>query len=35
MGRPSVYGTAPLELRDRDGNVIPITPDAYPVGSAR
>ena len=35
MGQATVYTTGPVELRDRDGKVIPITPDAYPVGSAR
>ena len=35
MGPGTIYTTGPLELRDRDGNVIPITADAYPVGSAR
>ena len=34
-GTTTTYATGPLELRDRDGNVIPITPDAYPVDSAR
>ena len=33
-GTTVIYSTGPLELRDRDGNVIPTTPDAYPVGSA-
>lgn len=33
-GSTITYATGPLELRDRDGNVIPTTPDAYPVGSA-
>jgi hypothetical protein len=28
------YATGPLILRDRDGNIIPTQPDAYPVGSA-
>jgi hypothetical protein len=28
------YATGPLLLRDKDGNVIPTQPDAYPVGSA-
>lgn len=28
------YATGPLVLRDRDGNIIPTQPDAYPVGSA-
>lgn len=34
-GRTTTYATGPLELRDRDGNVIPITPDAYPIDSTR
>ena len=29
------YTTGPLELRDRDGNVIPTDPNAYNVDSAR
>ena len=33
--RGTTYATGPLELRDRDGNVIPITPDAYPIDSTR
>jgi len=28
------YATGPLLLRDKDGNIIPTQPDAYPVGSA-
>jgi hypothetical protein len=28
------YATGPLILRDKDGNIIPTQPDAYPVGSA-
>jgi hypothetical protein len=28
------YATGPLLLRDRDGNIIPTQPDAYPVDSA-
>ena len=28
------YASGPLILRDRDGNIIPTQPDAYPVGSA-
>ena len=28
------YATGPLILRDRDGNIIPTQPEAYPVGSA-
>ena len=27
------YATGPLLLRDRDGNIIPTQPDAYPVDS--
>ena len=34
-GRTTTFATGPLELRDRDGNVIPITPDAYPIDSTR
>jgi len=34
-GKGSILTTGPLELRDRDGNVIPIMADAYPVDSAR
>jgi hypothetical protein len=30
----TTYATGPLILRDRDGNIIPTQPDAYPVGSA-
>src|SRR4051812_30549288 len=30
----TTYATGPLILRDKDGNVIPTQPDAYPVGSA-
>jgi hypothetical protein len=28
------YATGPLLLRDKDGNIIPTQPDAYPVDSA-
>ena len=28
------FATGPLILRDKDGNIIPTQPDAYPVGSA-
>ena len=28
------YATGPLILRDKDGNIIPTQPEAYPVGSA-
>jgi hypothetical protein len=31
----TTYATGPLILRDRDGNIIPTNPDAYPVDSAR
>jgi len=31
----TTYTTGPLELRDSQGNVIPVDPAAYPVGSAR
>lgn len=31
---PKVYTTGPRELRDKDGNVIPTSPDAYNVDSA-
>jgi len=31
----TTYATGPLELRDRDGNVIPTNPEAYPVDSTR
>jgi YXWGXW repeat-containing protein len=34
-GPYTFYATGPLELRDRDGNVIPITPEGYPIDSAR
>ena len=34
-GRTTTYATGPLELRDRDGNVIPTSPDAYPIDSTR
>jgi hypothetical protein len=34
-GRTMTYATGPLILRDVDGNIIPIYPDAYPVDSAR
>jgi hypothetical protein len=30
----TTYATGPLLLRDRDGNIIPTQPDAYPVESA-
>jgi hypothetical protein len=29
------YSTGPTVLRDKDGNVIPTNPDAYPVDSAQ
>ena len=31
----TTYANGPLELRDRDGNVIPINPEAYPIDSTR
>src|SRR4051812_1772507 len=31
----TTYASGPLILRDRDGNVIPTQPEAYPVESAR
>ena len=31
----TVVATGPLTLRDSQGNVIPTTPDAYPVDSTR
>ncbi len=31
---PVTYSTGPKVLRDKDGNVIPTHPDAYPVDSA-
>ena len=34
-GRTTTYATGPLELRDKDGNVIPINPEAYPIASTR
>lgn len=34
-GRTTTYATGPLTLRDRDGNVIPTDPSAYPVDTAR
>jgi hypothetical protein len=30
----STYATGPKELRDKDGNVIPTDPAAYPIDSA-
>ena len=30
----TTYATGPLILRDRDGNIIPTQPEAYPVDSA-
>ena len=35
LTRGSTYASGPLVLRDRDGNVIPTDPNAYPVDSAR
>ena len=32
---PGTYATGPMTIRDTQGNVIPTTPDAYPVDSAR
>lgn len=29
----TTYATGPVILRDRDGNIIPTQPEAYPVGS--
>jgi hypothetical protein len=34
FGNAIVIANGPLVLRDRDGNVIPTNPEAYPVGSA-
>lgn len=34
-GNTTTYATGPLELRDRDGNVIPTNPGAYPIDSTR
>jgi len=31
----TTYATGPFELRDRDGNVIPTNPEAYPIDSTR
>jgi hypothetical protein len=31
----ATYATGPLTLRDKDGNIIPTNPDAYPVDSGR
>jgi hypothetical protein len=31
---PTTYSTGPTELRDKQGNVIPTDPAAYPVDSA-
>jgi hypothetical protein len=31
---PGSLAADPMTLRDRDGNVIPTNPDAYPVGSS-
>lgn len=35
QGNTTVYATGPTVLYDRQGNVIPTSPDAYPVDSAR
>ena len=32
---PATVSTGPKELRDKDGNVIPTDPSAYPIDSAR
>jgi hypothetical protein len=32
--RTTSYATGPMILRDRQGNIIPTNPSAYPVGSA-
>ena len=32
---PATVATGPLILRDSQGNIIPTSPDAYPVDSAR
>jgi len=34
-GRTVTYATGPLILYDKDGNIIPTNPEAYPVASAR
>ena len=34
-GSRTTYATGPLELRDREGNVIPTNPEAYPIDSTR
>lgn len=31
---PKTYSTGPTVLRDKEGNVIPTNPEAYPVDSA-
>jgi hypothetical protein len=31
----TTYATGPLPLRDKDGNIIPMNPEAYPVDSAK
>jgi len=33
-GRTTTYATGPLTIRDKDGNIIPTQPEAYPVDSA-
>ena len=33
-GRTTTYATGPFTIRDRDGNIIPTEPEAYPVDSA-
>jgi hypothetical protein len=32
--KSATYATGPKELRDKDGNVIPTDPAAYPIDSA-
>lgn len=34
-GKPALITTGPKELRDKQGNVIPTDPAAYPIDSAR
>jgi hypothetical protein len=34
-GREVIYSDGPPEIRDRDGNVIPTNPEAYPIESTR
>jgi hypothetical protein len=35
VGAGTTVATGPLILRDKDGNIIPTNPEAYPVDSAR